>query len=321
MGGPFRINYMNFWTPFLSKRALSPLLFFLLWAGFFLVRYPSLSAGQDDGISSASLSKALAIADELVNVDFEPKRALILEEADSGRVAQYPAVAVPLSGNKSRGSELIVGAAVLISHSDTIHYSFFLAGKDGQFAATEVRQLTLAKLKENSVTIAALSAATESLRDELNVKKVQLISFDEKLAELRGKASQLANIDEIIDLRMKVQDLKQAEEKNSAETERLQALLEKGKQQKDSAEIDTARREIAVHLQEAAKVTALADRLEEGRKDSASQTFAQKLALVKEMDEIDPKELASQVLQVRKRRRELENRLGITSSDGQADQF
>ncbi len=263
----------------------------------------------------------MAIADEVVNLDFEPKRALILEEADSGKVAQYPAVAVPFAGVKSRGNELIVGAAVPVIHAAALKYTFFLAGKEGQFAATEVREMTSAKLTENSVTIAGLNSETQALRDELKVKRVQLISLDEKLSDLREKASKVANIDEIIDLRVKVRDLKAAEEKNNAETERLQALLETGRQQKDSAEIDSARREIAVHLQEAAKVTALADRLEEGRKDSASQSFAQKLELVREMDEIDPKELASQVLQVRKHRRELENRLGITSSDGQAEQF
>jgi hypothetical protein len=65
----------------------------------------------------------------------------------------------------------------------------------------------------------------------------------------------------------------------------------------------------------------MADRLNNRKSEAAQRSLMRKIDLVKQMQQFDPEELAQKFLELRKKRREYESRLGVTSGDSASDEF
>jgi hypothetical protein len=283
------------------------------------------SVSQDD---NKSIPEDVGIIDQIINVTFEPFAVFLLQETGLGYVRQYQAAAVELiaSGAQSAGSrQLIVGAPVVMegqgNHDNILHFTFFMAGQNAAFAATEVKNWSVEQLRNGTINLHDLLGEIAQLENILRVKRVENLNLEESLASLRKQASEIAEIGQIVKLKMELKTLSNAYKEKEEEAERLRSQIDLGRQVQDPEGIDQYRLELSLHLQEAAKVTAIADRLSKRQQEAARQNFMRKIGMVKEMDTSDPRELAKEVLQLRKQRRELENRLGITSTDAYSDEF
>jgi hypothetical protein len=270
----------------------------------------------------------VGVIDQIINVTFEPFAVFLLLETGVGDIKQYQAAAVELIalGAQSAGSrQLIVGAPVIMNgqglEDNTFHFTFFMAGQNASFAATEVKNWSIEQLRKDTISLHDLLGEIAQLENKLRVKRVENLNLEESLASLRKRASDIAEIGQIVKLKMELKALSNAYQEKQAEAERLKSLIDLGRQVRDPEGIDQYRLELSLHLQEAAKVTAIADRLSKRQQEAARQNFMRKIGMVKEMDTSDPAALAKEVLQLRKQRRELENRLGITSTDAYSDEF
>ena len=159
------------------------------------------------------------------------------------------------------------------------------------------------------------------LEEKVRLAAAEHEALQADLSDLRRQASQISEINDIVNLKMRLNSLQSAFAAKERQAERLRRLIDRGRQIEDPEGIDDRRLELSAALTEAAKVTAIADRLAKRQQDAARQTFLRKISVVQELDESNPEDLAREVLQLRKQRRELENRLGITPADGRNDDF
>lgn len=278
--------------------------------------------------SSQELGKSFGVIDQVTTAGFLPVSLFILEESPGGSIRQFRADFVPYESDKQDSAtslRLLVGAVVPIpqgsSANSVIRHTFFLASKDSSFAATEVKKWTIGELIQNSVSEKVLQEQTRNEQQTARGLRNESLLLTQKLAKLREDAVGIVDLDEIVSARIQKRALEQEIQKNSHEVERLDHLVEYGRELEDPDWIDDYRQQLTIHLQEAAKVTAVADRLDQRRREAAVQRFLQKVSLVEGMGNADPRALAQEVLQLRRKRRELENRLGITSADAPSDQF
>lgn len=272
--------------------------------------------------------ESVGIIDQIISLSFEPQIHFVLKEIAPGVVKQYKASAVEMrEDNVEAGAakKLLVGANVPLGQTSRkangFHFTFFLAGQDATFAASEIKRWSEAELRQNSTPLPILEERISEVENKLKLSRVEALALEEKLTALRRRASEIAEADKIIALKIEANDAKQSIDHDALETARLRSLIDQARDLEDPDGIDSYRQELALNLEEAAKVTAVADRLNQRKKESALRNFLKKIELVKEMDASNPSELAQQVLQLRKKRRELENRLGITSSDAANEEF
>lgn len=313
---------MSFWIIFVTAAAAA------LSSVTNLLLPKAVDAAQDPEPPMELLGKEVGIVEQIVTTTFKPLTVFVLKETNLGEVKQFHAEAVRFTQQKDQqndAEEIIVGAPVSVQDSalreSTFHFTFFIAGEDSAFAATEIKKWSEEDLKNSSVSLAQLSLGISELDEELKKKRVQSIDSQGKLAELRNKAYEIAQVNDIIKLKLELEHLGREKDRLATEAERLKALIEIGREQEDPQGVDEYRQQLALHLKEAAQVTALADRLNRRKREAALQNFKTKLKLVKEMDATNPQTLAQEILRLRKKRRELENRLGITSPDTFTDEF
>jgi hypothetical protein len=286
-------------------------------------------AYADDAEDTFPLGTDIGVIDQIVSSSFEPASLLVLQETALGEVHQYRASAVLIpsedSNDKSSSSvRRIVGAPVPLESDDDddfFHFTFFMASEDSGFAATETKRWSQNELLRNSPSYAELAKQMAEIRHRLKIKRVAAIDLGEQLEELKQQASEIAGVDQIVKLKMQLASLRGVDAEKDDEIKRLQALGELGRSISDPPEVDDLRAEIAEHLREAAKITSMADRLNQRKKDAARQRFLAKIRAVKEMQSVDPEALAQQILELRKTRRDFETRLGLRADDNVLDDF
>ncbi len=279
-------------------------------------------AQADNSSSNNALVHNACMLDQPVSSSFIPKEAHILvHKGTAGDVRKYPAEVLPLEGEDAHLTvrKLLLGGLVSIeglpASESPLRYTFFLKGDKTEFAATVVKKATRRELEDNSQNESALAGEIEKLEARLAEIYPQSSSLDAKLKDLRGRASVIAGVDEIIDLQMELEGLKGYREEKSQEIDRLRALIELGRNLPEPDDLTVRRQELSVALREAAQVTALAERLSRRQKKAAYARFQEKLRTIKQTQSEDAQLLARRVLELRKKRREFENRLGITSAD------
>ena len=270
----------------------------------------------------------VGVTEQIISLTFSPSTVFLLQETDLGTVRQHQALAVefqtqPQSANETR--RILAGTFVPI-HSkelrdDSSHFTFFIAGEKSSFAATEIRLWTKEDLKENSLSPEAIQRAVFAIEKKLKKERILTAETRENLTLLRNRAAQIAQVDEIISLKIKAEALQRENESQAIEIARLKNLIDIGRNLEEPEEANEYQKELALHLKEAAQVTAVADRLNRRKREAALQNFTTKVNLVKEMDSVQPEALAQEILRLRKKRRELENRMGITPTDSYSDEF
>ncbi len=304
----------------------------VLALGLCLLPASSASAqSPSDKISAAGVQ----IVDQLVSVAFDPIGAYLLVERGIGAVARIRAEYIPYyaparldnePGDKAgltpqfkpnEPRKVVVGAAVpleVVSQGEgRFHSSFFLTGPKAVFAATPVRRSTMRDLEAGDMTVQAMSREIEKIEEDYSSRKTELQGIEDRLSSLRSKASAIAGVDEIVDLKMELDKLKGYGQEKAVETDRLKQLIDTGRKQKDSFDLDPLKSELTVHLRDVAGKTANADRLEQRKQDSARTSLNQKMELVRQMEGEDAELLAREMVKLRAKRKELEARLGKPS--------
>ena len=272
-----------------------------------------------------ALGSRVGVVDAIVGEDFSPTTAFVLQEVGPAQVRQYPAEVTPVAEKGKTKVALpltAVGAPVpLETVTEQFHFTFFLADDEARFRSTPVQRWTAEELRMNSLSSNALERDIRDLDDEIKDKRVEAVEIQDQRATMFRKASQITNIEAILNLQRERSSLERSLVERRAEIERLESLIERGRQLEDPPLVDQMRKELSLHLKEAAKVTAMADRLNRRQKESAVQTFNQKLRMVKDMEREDPESLAREVLRLRRKRRELESRLGSSASEDEEADF
>ncbi len=284
------------------------------------------AAAEDTKVLSR-LPREFGIIEQTIAVPFKPVSAYALVESSAGEVRQYHAVAVPMGGGTTSieaGQTVLVGAVLPVpakaAPEGLFHFTFFLANTSGEFAATEVRSLTWKALQANALTVDAMEQEITRYEKDLPERREENMQLEARLAQLREKASKIAGVDDLIDLKSELANLKGFDEKKIAELDRLHLLVRAGEQRALPPQADDKRMELGDQLRSAAQVTAEADQLGLTKKESVEGAFRRKLELVRQAQGVNAQELAQEVLRLRKHRKELEARLGQGGETGDGAQ-
>ena len=266
------------------------------------------------------------LIDQIVRAPFTPRSTFALVEEEPGKLHQYPAEVVDLRETMTGAvlsRELLAGVALVLPQirprEHKLSATFFLAGDKSEFAATSVKRWSQEALSENSIDIEELQDGLGRIKEQIEKKRAELASLQESLRPLREKASRIASVDEIIDLKMELESLKGFSQEKMDEVERLNRLVENARRLPDPERIDERRHELSLHLREAARATSMADRLNDRRKRASVVAFHDKLRKVKETANVDAEVLAREVLRLRAQRKELEERLNLAKTNAGED--
>ncbi len=282
---------------------------------------------EDDEDTLATEPLEVAIIDQVIAVPFQPTRAFLLVEESLGQVRRLPAQVI--SGNRPEALLLgkdryLAGAAIsrtlLNQLPERLGFVFFLIGADSVVATTPVRYIDKESIVENSKRVELLEDRLQSFQAKLHLEEQKLQMLEHEMRPLREEAAKIAGVDDIIDLKMELTRLKGFGEENVVEIERLKTLLELGRTMSDPPDIYQRKQKLSEHLREAAKATAMADRLNERRRAAAVSSLEKKIAMVRETKNYDREALAKQVLFLRAKRKQLEARLDIAPNQVE-DQF
>jgi len=280
--------------------------------------------GQNASADPASFG----VIEQTISVPFRAVSVYALVETTVGQIRQYRAKAVPAAiGAKEieAGQAVLVGAVIPIppnaAPDAVFHFSFFATGVNGDFAATDIQSLTWKALETSGYQIETLKEETARLENSLPAQREENLKLENQLSQLRDQAAKIAGVDDLIDLKSELDSLKGSDEKKSVEVDRIKLLAKLGFEAADPKNSDALLMDLGGQLRLAAKVTAEADKVGTNRKGSVEAEYRRKLDLVRRMEGVDPQSLAQQVLNLRKRRKDLEARLDTGASPStEADQ-
>ncbi len=277
------------------------------------------AAAQSEGTTGLppQFPPNVGILEQTISVPFEPVSLYALQEIALGEIRQYRAVAAKLGdsaeGEQGKAEQLTVGAPVARSNdageASIFHFTFFLTDLNGQFAATEVKGWSWKRLAENTLPGSLLERNGAAYAQEIAVQQTKNSEMEKQLSVMREQASKIAEVDEIIDLKSELTNVRGFDEQKSAEITRLHTLIAEGRDAPDPKNLVSIRATLAENLAGIAKVTALSDRLSGRRREAAAASYRRKINLVRESEGIDPELLAQEALELRRRRKELEARL------------
>jgi len=275
---------------------------------------------------AAADAPSVAMVDQLVSLPFLPSKVLLVQKLSDDSVRLYPGSVLPnrLPGKHGIDNILyLLVAPVSLEPADSAEEDFSLVfllfDANNNFYGTAVQTMSWEELRQNSESAEELQLKTEELTRRKKITSVEATDMQQKLEGLRDEASKIAGVDEIIDLKMELVQLKGFGEEHAQELERLRELVEYGRGLADPANIDQQRQELMSHLTEAAKVTSVAERLNSRRRQTAVATVQAKLNLIRRMRNVDSNALAKEALRLRAIRRQLEVRLGIAPTEGIQD--
>lgn len=268
----------------------------------------------------------IGILQQSIVVPFEPVSVYALQEVGPGSVKQFRAVSyTPGDVKPPPGSNatLSVGAAVRqnrdLGDASTFHFTFFVTGIEGQFAATEMQGWSWKKLAENTLPFGVMERELALYEKEAAELESGNHDTEVKLAQLREQASKIAEVDELIDLKSELANTRGFDERKLDEISRLRALAEIGRTDPAQPDVDLMRIQLSTQLSEAAKATAMSDRLNRRKRDAAMASYRRKLDLIRRNEGIDPQELAREILRLRKRRKELEGLVAQRTGEGREE--
>jgi hypothetical protein len=265
-------------------------------------------------LPSANADEAdVGIIDKLISVPFNPTQVNILLESSSGSIRNYPAqftLARIENIAPHKEDRYLIGAAIpkaLVSDiGDPFYFVFFISDDNQNLATTPVHFLKKDALKRNSQTTQTILERVHFLESRIEIESGKLTSLEHELIPIRDKASEIANVNDIIDLNSQLTRLKIFGDENVQEIERLNRLLELGREIEEPENVNLLLQEVSQQLRDAAKVTAMADRLSKRQRHAAKSTMEQKLALIRKTQSVNREAVAKDILRLRKQRQELE---------------
>lgn len=266
------------------------------------------------------------MVDQTVSVSFKPKRQFLLIETGLGAALQFPATYLPRDVNATAEQEarrLLLAAAVPwaadLANNREAHFTFFLIGEDSLFAATPVKSWTSDKVMENMQTTKQLHRAADELFSRAHSLDGTTAKMKLEIDTLREQVLQIAGIDELVSLKMKLAQLQGRGENNVSEQERLKTLIQRAREMGDPPDIYARMQELSLHLTETAKATALAERLGRRQQEAAQQHVHNKLGLIQEMRELDTTALTQELASLKAERVRLESAVAAHRAPGDSN--
>lgn len=255
----------------------------------------------------------IGIISELVEVSFIPARATLLVVNQDEKIEKYRAEFVSVE-SLAESQRIYVGGRISINRKELIDnallVTFIFEGNNSEMAATPVKSWKIDSIKRNSKSIEQLSEGSEIIKEKIVAAQAQMAQLDRRSKDLRDIVSQIAGVEEIVKLKSELEAIEARVIDLKVDKKRLQSLTATAKRRPEVDDIDILRRELNVHLTEAAKATALADRLTKRKQKAALQDIQEKMAAIKETAHEDPKALARLALELRAERKKLEIHLG-----------
>ena len=266
----------------------------------------------------------IVLVDQMVASSFVPESSFLLYVHEGLGVRKVPATFVDQGPGEHSAKErkLLLGSAtpIVLTGEAPLFFTFFLKGSASTFAATPIRSWATPVLRENIHDPTSVGEDVSDLRARKEQLSSTLKEVELALRALRKQASQIAGVDEIIDLKLELARVKGFGEQGGPEQERLAQLIQIGRTRKDSPQIDQQRLNLTLQLQDTAQKTAMALRLQARRKAAAHQAFERKLSLVRQMSRYDPTVLAQDIVRLRKQNADLRAEIG-DSMPPPEDQF
>lgn len=265
---------------------------------------------------------------QAVSLPASPESALVIVEVGPGTVSQFPAGFVELPTNVQNlatRKQRLLGAAVPInslpSHQTPVQFTFFAVTKDASVSATPVKKWTSQELGANSRPTAQLKQESQQLQLDIESLRKEQTEITEQLNRQKEKASSLAGIDEIVNLKMRYAFLTSHQDEQNRTVEQLRKTIERARDQLPPADVDRRRQELSISLKETARRTAIARRLTARKQESAVAGFQKKLELIKQYEGVDAEALAREVLTLRIQRKQLQEKLRGTPKPAAVDDF
>ncbi len=284
-------------------------------------------------IPQEAIPERLGIVDSLVELDQSPDRVSLLVEKGVGVVTEYDAwfidydqaVILPKSERMKFTSRFATGAAIdLPTTRKTLNYSFVLSDEELPLAATPVINSSIEAISDNTQLLGDLQLEVVDANKEL-LEQVSLIEQRElELETLRNKVSKISEVEGIVDLRMQLSELESFnidDSKILSEQERLSQLISHARTLENPPGLTTLRKDLGEQLKEAAKVSSIAERLDSRKRKAAINRLKYKISLVRSARGVDISALSRQVITLRRKRKEVENKLGLNDTESEAFDF
>ncbi len=209
-------------------------------------------SGQNGSDSSGLGSLSVGIIEQTIAVPFKPVSVYALVDFGNNNIKQIPGVFVPFpnQGSNAAAGDRVAVAAVIQNERQTesteaagvksygnssapqndhhFRFTFFLASLEGEFAATEVTETTWEQIQSIPHTVDAISAAIATAKKAIPQQKERNAATDKKFASLRTQASQIAQVDDLLDLKTELESLKETDEKKVGEVEHIRAAIRRG---------------------------------------------------------------------------------------------
>lgn len=277
-----------------------------------LIGATSVATADDDEAPRAG------ILDQVFSVPFEPKQVFLVKEYPGALVRMFGAECLGVrtdSGEQAEGSQVLCAAMVALNDADEVskeyRYSFVVKGRPGEIFGSEVSKVSDKEIVENTRTPEEYALRKTRLEEKIVKEQAAMAQLGLELKILRVKASQVAGVSDIVNVREELSSISSGGERMAQEKRRLESLVSRAQELPDPEDINIRRKALSLDLKEAAKVTAMADRLNRRRKEAAAGSLSDKLAMIKEAESVDIEALGQEVVRLREKRKQLEARFGV----------
>jgi len=265
---------------------------------------------QDQGSNAA---RSFGLLDQVVKVQEIPKSSFVLQEAGLGVVHRYDATSVEagLIESDDLYTDLHFGSVVTIpslTKATNSHYVFLLHA-NGSFFATPVNKWTQDQVTQSKKLPQELRQGMQEELLVLHEGEIEQNDLAIELEGLRARASKTIDVKNLVTLSSDIQYLSILNAEKRISYQFLKKAVEKGADIPDPQESNQLRIELAHQLKSTAEATAMADRLAQQKQKAALANVRQQVALIREMKRYKLKALAQEVLRLRVRRKDLEEKL------------
>lgn len=245
-------------------------------------------------------AEELIVISQVVSTEFTAKKAKLL--INNNQRAFRKAALIVLNDKELLALALLPKENLSVKNT---YYSFILSDEKNHLFSTpfsEVKKLNEAK---------SYKAKLENKNNILNLRLTGLRSQQEKLREesqkLESELGDKIDLANIIQLKSELESVNNSLEFFTDTKNYLFGLLQNRKNIKEPKDIAANSKILSMHLNDAAKVTAAAERLSRKKKETNLGKFKQQIRAIEEMQQADLSAMAKQLLELRNARRKLEN--------------
>ena len=278
-------------------------------------------------VSAQAQPLVTGIVSTQATVDFDPSQILMIVEYPKGmiRFAQAAFSPQPISASPlSTERRYLVAAKLALKKGaeETFDYAFLLIDEQGShIQVSPVKRWHLDRLAKSNKGLENLKTEIGKLESKLTDENSNSESPTSELVKLRNELANSVDIPRIVSLKLGIQQ-KQAElEQRENNIRVLRTLVQSIRGRESSDSFAQLRKELSDDLRNIAATTAKTERLQRRKVNTAEMAIRNKLKLIRQTEGQDIQALAAHVLALRRERRALEVKLGITPNNSHNDEF